>query len=69
MPNAPLAVLEHLSLAGPLTIGEAAAHLCRAAVYGSTEDRAEPHFLGWADELDADELFESGRAWGLTIRK
>ena len=41
----------------------------RAAVYGSTEDRAEPHFLGWADELDADELFESGRAWGLTIRK
>ena len=41
----------------------------RAAVYGSTEDRAEPHFLGWADELDADALFESGRAWGLTIRK
>ena len=30
MPNASLAVLEHLALAGPLTIGEAAAHLCRA---------------------------------------
>ncbi len=41
----------------------------RAAVYGSTEDDAEPHFLGWADELDADELFESGRAWGISIRK
>ena len=41
----------------------------RAAVYGSTEEETEPHFLGWADEVDADALFESGRAWGLTIRK
>jgi hypothetical protein len=41
----------------------------RAAVYGSTEDQSEPHFLGWADEVDADDLFASGRAWGLTIRK
>jgi hypothetical protein len=41
----------------------------RAAVYGSTEDRAEPHFLGWADEVDAEALFASGRAWGLTIRR
>ncbi len=41
----------------------------RGAVYGSTEDDAEPHFLGWADEVDADNLFESGKAWGLTIRK
>jgi hypothetical protein len=41
----------------------------RAAVYGSTEDDAEPHFLGWADEVDADRLFEAGKAWGLTIRK
>ena len=30
LPNASLAVLEHLALAGLLTIGEAAAHLCRA---------------------------------------
>jgi DNA-binding MarR family transcriptional regulator len=30
LPNASLAVLEHLALAGPLTIGEAAAHLSRA---------------------------------------
>ena len=41
----------------------------RTAVYGSTDDDAEPHFLGWADEVDADELFETGRAWGLSIRR
>jgi len=40
----------------------------RAAVYGSTEDDPEQHFLGWADEVDADELFASGRAWGIQIR-
>jgi hypothetical protein len=41
----------------------------RRAVYGSTEDNEEPHFLGWADEIDADELFESGKAWGLSVRR
>ena len=41
----------------------------RAAVFGSTEEETDPHFLGWADEVDADALFESGEAWGLTIRK
>jgi hypothetical protein len=41
----------------------------RLAVYGSTEDDAESHFLGWADEVDADELFESGRAWGISLRR
>jgi hypothetical protein len=41
----------------------------RVAVYGSTEDEAESHFLGWADEVDADELFESGLAWGLSRRR
>ena len=41
----------------------------RIAVYGSTEDDAESHFLGWADEVDADELFESGRAWGISLRR
>lgn len=39
----------------------------RAAVFGSTEDTAERHFLGWADEVDADALFASGEAWGLTV--
>jgi len=39
----------------------------RAAVYGSTDDDVDRHFLGWADEVDADELFASGRAWGLQV--
>ena len=39
----------------------------RAALYGSTEDEPERHFLGWADELDADALFASGAAWGLQV--
>jgi hypothetical protein len=39
----------------------------RGAVYGSTEEQPERHFLGWADEVDADELFESGRAWGIQV--
>ena len=41
--------------------------LGRAAVYGSTEDDPERHFLGWRDELDPDELFASGEAWGITV--
>lgn len=39
----------------------------RRAVYGSTEDNSEKHFLGWADEIDPDELFESGQAWGISL--
>jgi hypothetical protein len=40
----------------------------RLAVYGSTEDEPERHFLGWRDEVDPDELFASGKAWGITVR-
>jgi hypothetical protein len=39
----------------------------RRAVYGSTEENNEKHFLGWADEIDPDELFESGEAWGISL--
>jgi hypothetical protein len=39
----------------------------RLAVEGSTPDRSERHFLGWADEVDADELFASGAAWGIRL--
>jgi len=39
----------------------------RLAVYGATEGRPEPHFIGWRDEVDPDELFSSGRAWGLSL--
>jgi hypothetical protein len=40
----------------------------RRAVYGATADEPEQHFIGWADEVDPDELFASGRAWGLSVR-
>jgi hypothetical protein len=39
----------------------------RAAVYGCTDDEPERHFIGWADEVDADALFSSGRAWGIQV--
>jgi hypothetical protein len=39
----------------------------RQAVYGSTEGDPERHFLGWRDEVDPDELFASGEAWGITV--
>ena len=39
----------------------------RAAVYGSTDDEPERHFLGWLDDVDPDELFATGRAWGLKV--
>ena len=41
----------------------------RRAVFGSTRDNPEQHFLGWADEVDADALFASGDAWGLSVRR
>ena len=41
----------------------------RPAVFGATEDDPTPHFLGWADEVDADALFASGGAWGITVRR
>jgi hypothetical protein len=41
----------------------------RKALFGSTADQPVKHFLGWADEVDADELFASGRAWGLTVSR
>ncbi len=49
--------------------GEARKPAQRVAVYGSTADEPESHFLGWADEVDADELFASGRAWGISLRR
>jgi hypothetical protein len=39
----------------------------RTAVFGSTEDDPEPHFLGWEGEVDPDALFASGEAWGITL--
>lgn len=39
----------------------------RQAVYGSTVDAPDKHFIGWLDDVDPDALFASGEAWGLTI--
>jgi hypothetical protein len=39
----------------------------RRAVFGSTADDPERHFIGWLGEVDPDELFDSGRAWGLSV--
>ena len=44
-----------------------APHTTRVAVEAGTPDDAERHFLGWADEVDADELFASGKAWGIRL--
>jgi hypothetical protein len=41
----------------------------QSAVYGCTEDDPEPHFLGWLGEVDPEELFASGKAWGVTVRR
>jgi hypothetical protein len=38
-------------------------------VFGSTEADEPARFLGWADEIDAEELFASGRAWGISLRR
>ncbi len=39
----------------------------RRAVYGSTADEPERHFIGWLGDVDPDELFASGRAWGISV--
>jgi hypothetical protein len=41
----------------------------QAAVYGCTSEDPEPHFLGWVGDVDPDELFETGAAWGVTVRR
>ena len=39
----------------------------RAAVFGSTEEQPEQHFIGWLDDVDPDALFAAGKAWGLQV--
>jgi len=40
-----------------------------AAVYGCTEDDPQPHFLGWLGDVDPEDLFATGAAWGVTVRR
>jgi hypothetical protein len=39
----------------------------RKAVFGSTPRKHERHFVGWLDDVDLDELFASGKAWGISV--
>jgi hypothetical protein len=39
----------------------------RLAVEGCTNEQPERHFLGWLGEVDPDELFASGTAWGIRV--
>ena len=39
----------------------------RPAVYGSTPDNPEKHFIGWLGDVDPDRLFAAGKAWGLSV--
>ncbi len=41
----------------------------RAAVYGSTAERPERHFLGWVGDVDPDDLFATGAAYGITVER
>ena len=49
--------------------GAAGAPTLREAVVGCTPDRPERHVIGWVGEVDPDELFASGQAWGLRIER
>lgn len=41
----------------------------RLAVFGATAEDADSHFLGWLGEVDPDELFAAGAAWGITVAR
>ena len=41
----------------------------RLAVFGSTAKEPDKHFIGWRDDVDPDKLFESGKAYGLTVAR
>jgi hypothetical protein len=43
--------------------------LQRLGVFGSTTATPGSHFIGWADEVDADTLFTSGKAYGIKLRR
>jgi hypothetical protein len=41
----------------------------RGAVFGCTADNPAQHWLGWVEDVDADELFGTGAAWGIVVRR
>jgi hypothetical protein len=57
------------ALSGRRAHSTSAKSALQLAVFGSMPQQPEPHFLGWADEVDADDLFTSGAAYGITTRR
>jgi hypothetical protein len=49
--------------------GEPETDTLRPAVFGASTDDPDAHFIGWLDDVDPDELFASGKAWGLSVRR
>ncbi|HSS53355.1 MAG TPA: hypothetical protein VLK79_01790 [Gaiellales bacterium] len=43
------------------------ATVTRRVVLGSTPDNPTQHLIGYADEVDPDALFASGKAWGIKV--
>jgi hypothetical protein len=39
----------------------------RQAVYGSTDAEPQRHFIGWIEEVNPEQLFAAGEAWGLSV--
>jgi hypothetical protein len=48
-------------------VGDALRSAERVAVYGSTADEPDRHFLGWLGDVDPDTLIARGEAWGITV--
>jgi hypothetical protein len=46
---------------------DAPARRTRKAIFGSTPRKHERHFVGWVGEVDPDELFATGKAWGISV--
>ncbi len=50
---------DHLKAHVPATV--------HRVVWASTADNPEQHVIGNADDIDTDELFASGKAWGIKV--
>ena len=55
------------ALGGEQLTDEPGGYETRLAVEGCTPDDPVRHFLGWQGEVDPDELFSSGAAWGIRV--
>jgi hypothetical protein len=61
------ALEERLSALEDAERGPRVETVVRHAVFGSTAEEPEKHFIGWLGDVDPDALFDSGTAWGISI--